>query len=221
IRAYVFWCFDDLLTSAGTWSSAEYARPVTKCGTAVKVVCVRELVKAAEYFTNQKQGCCLYVCTLFIFCYCNCAEDLVPSRLVDAYIPTSGIRACLFSLVNTKKRKDPDGMAAPPNMEEGQSSTRPPRFNGQYYGWDLVLCRVRSSSDKVRYSCKSCCVRELVKAAEYFTNQKQGCCFTLFIFCYCNCAEDLVPSRLVDAYIPTISNCVYRFEMITNNGGCR
>ncbi|XP_049397273.1 uncharacterized protein LOC125861406 [Solanum stenotomum] len=26
-------------------------------------------------------------------------------------------------------------MAAPPNMEEGQSSTRPPRFNGQYYGW--------------------------------------------------------------------------------------
>jgi len=61
IRAYVFWCFDDLLTSAGTWSSAEYARPVTKCGTAVKAVCVRELVKAAEYFTNQKQGCCLYV----------------------------------------------------------------------------------------------------------------------------------------------------------------
>ncbi|XP_015158487.1 uncharacterized protein [Solanum tuberosum] len=26
-------------------------------------------------------------------------------------------------------------MAAPLNMEEGQSSTRPPRFNGQYYGW--------------------------------------------------------------------------------------
>ncbi|KAH0689139.1 hypothetical protein KY289_016497 [Solanum tuberosum] len=26
-------------------------------------------------------------------------------------------------------------MAAPPNMEEGQSSTRPLRFNGQYYGW--------------------------------------------------------------------------------------
>ncbi|XP_049399696.1 uncharacterized protein LOC125863713 [Solanum stenotomum] len=26
-------------------------------------------------------------------------------------------------------------MAAPPNMEEGQSSTRPPRFNGQYYDW--------------------------------------------------------------------------------------
>uniref|UniRef100_M1CJX3 Peptidyl-prolyl cis-trans isomerase n=1 Tax=Solanum tuberosum TaxID=4113 RepID=M1CJX3_SOLTU len=24
IRAYAFWCFDDLLTSAGTWSSAEY-----------------------------------------------------------------------------------------------------------------------------------------------------------------------------------------------------
>lgn len=36
---------------------------------------------------------------------------------------------------NTKKRKDPEGMAAPPNMEEDQSSTRPPRFNGQYYGW--------------------------------------------------------------------------------------
>uniref|UniRef100_M1ANR0 non-specific serine/threonine protein kinase n=1 Tax=Solanum tuberosum TaxID=4113 RepID=M1ANR0_SOLTU len=72
IRAYAFWCFDDLLTNAGTWSSAEYARPVSKCGTAVKavcakcgtavkVVCVRELVKAAEYFTNQKQGGCLYV----------------------------------------------------------------------------------------------------------------------------------------------------------------
>ncbi|XP_049342929.1 uncharacterized protein LOC125807259 [Solanum verrucosum] len=26
-------------------------------------------------------------------------------------------------------------MAAPANMEEGQSSTRPPRFNGQCYGW--------------------------------------------------------------------------------------
>ncbi|XP_059306314.1 uncharacterized protein LOC132057724 [Lycium ferocissimum] len=26
-------------------------------------------------------------------------------------------------------------MAAPPNMEEGQSFTRPPRFNGKYYGW--------------------------------------------------------------------------------------
>ncbi|XP_015168351.1 F-box/FBD/LRR-repeat protein At1g13570-like [Solanum tuberosum] len=49
------------LAGRRTWSSAEYARPVTKCGTAVKAVCVRELVKAAEYFTNQKQGCCLYV----------------------------------------------------------------------------------------------------------------------------------------------------------------
>ncbi|XP_015162449.1 uncharacterized protein [Solanum tuberosum] len=26
-------------------------------------------------------------------------------------------------------------MAAPPSLEEGQSTTRPPRFNGQYYGW--------------------------------------------------------------------------------------
>ncbi|XP_075077269.1 uncharacterized protein LOC142164005 [Nicotiana tabacum] len=26
-------------------------------------------------------------------------------------------------------------MAAPPNFEEGQSIYRPPRFNGQYYGW--------------------------------------------------------------------------------------
>ncbi|XP_059292497.1 uncharacterized protein LOC132045948 [Lycium ferocissimum] len=26
-------------------------------------------------------------------------------------------------------------MAAPPNLEEGKSQTRPPRFNGNYYGW--------------------------------------------------------------------------------------
>nr|XP_009768287.1 PREDICTED: uncharacterized protein LOC104219322 [Nicotiana sylvestris] len=26
-------------------------------------------------------------------------------------------------------------MAAPPNFEEGHSTYRPPRFNGQYYGW--------------------------------------------------------------------------------------
>ncbi|XP_070017812.1 uncharacterized protein [Nicotiana sylvestris] len=26
-------------------------------------------------------------------------------------------------------------MAAPPNFEERQSTYRPPRFNGQYYGW--------------------------------------------------------------------------------------
>ncbi|XP_009763528.1 uncharacterized protein [Nicotiana sylvestris] len=26
-------------------------------------------------------------------------------------------------------------MVAPPNIEEGQSTYRPPRFNGQYYGW--------------------------------------------------------------------------------------
>ncbi|XP_070055259.1 uncharacterized protein [Nicotiana tomentosiformis] len=26
-------------------------------------------------------------------------------------------------------------MAAPPNFQEGQSTYRPPRFNGQYYGW--------------------------------------------------------------------------------------
>ncbi|XP_009802253.1 uncharacterized protein [Nicotiana sylvestris] len=26
-------------------------------------------------------------------------------------------------------------MAAPPNLEEGQSKYRPPRFNDQYYGW--------------------------------------------------------------------------------------
>ncbi|XP_070019993.1 uncharacterized protein [Nicotiana sylvestris] len=26
-------------------------------------------------------------------------------------------------------------MAAPPNFEEGQSTYRPPRFNGQYYEW--------------------------------------------------------------------------------------
>ncbi|XP_033510647.1 uncharacterized protein [Nicotiana tomentosiformis] len=26
-------------------------------------------------------------------------------------------------------------MAAPPNFEDGQSTYRPPRFNGQYYRW--------------------------------------------------------------------------------------
>nr|XP_033511943.1 uncharacterized protein LOC117276714 [Nicotiana tomentosiformis] len=26
-------------------------------------------------------------------------------------------------------------MASPPNFEEGQSTYRPPRFSGQYYGW--------------------------------------------------------------------------------------
>ncbi|XP_070043132.1 uncharacterized protein [Nicotiana tomentosiformis] len=26
-------------------------------------------------------------------------------------------------------------MVAPPNFQEGQSTYRPPRFNGQYYGW--------------------------------------------------------------------------------------
>ncbi|XP_070023216.1 uncharacterized protein [Nicotiana sylvestris] len=26
-------------------------------------------------------------------------------------------------------------MAAPPNIEEGQSTYQPPRFNGKYYGW--------------------------------------------------------------------------------------
>nr|XP_009796583.1 PREDICTED: uncharacterized protein LOC104243131 [Nicotiana sylvestris] len=26
-------------------------------------------------------------------------------------------------------------MVAPPNFEEGQSTYRPPRFNGQHYGW--------------------------------------------------------------------------------------
>ncbi|XP_033516393.1 uncharacterized protein [Nicotiana tomentosiformis] len=26
-------------------------------------------------------------------------------------------------------------MAAPPNIEDGQSTYMPPRFNGQYYGW--------------------------------------------------------------------------------------
>nr|XP_009768531.1 PREDICTED: uncharacterized protein LOC104219536 [Nicotiana sylvestris] len=26
-------------------------------------------------------------------------------------------------------------MATPPNFEKGQSMYRPPRFNGQYYGW--------------------------------------------------------------------------------------
>ncbi|XP_070025222.1 uncharacterized protein [Nicotiana sylvestris] len=26
-------------------------------------------------------------------------------------------------------------MAGPPNVEEGQSTYRPPRFNDQYYGW--------------------------------------------------------------------------------------
>ncbi|XP_033511023.1 uncharacterized protein LOC142178067 [Nicotiana tabacum] len=30
-------------------------------------------------------------------------------------------------------------MAAPPNIEEGQSTYRPPKFNGQYYGW----CKTR------------------------------------------------------------------------------
>nr|XP_009782459.1 PREDICTED: uncharacterized protein LOC104231206 [Nicotiana sylvestris] len=26
-------------------------------------------------------------------------------------------------------------MASPPNLEEGQSTYRPPKFNGQHYGW--------------------------------------------------------------------------------------
>lgn len=26
-------------------------------------------------------------------------------------------------------------MTAPPDMEEGQSTTRPPHFNGKFYGW--------------------------------------------------------------------------------------
>ncbi|WMV08056.1 hypothetical protein MTR67_001441 [Solanum verrucosum] len=26
-------------------------------------------------------------------------------------------------------------MATPPSLEEGQSTTKPPRFNGQFYGW--------------------------------------------------------------------------------------
>ncbi|XP_033509782.1 uncharacterized protein [Nicotiana tomentosiformis] len=26
-------------------------------------------------------------------------------------------------------------MASPPNIKDGQSTNRPPRFNGQYYGW--------------------------------------------------------------------------------------
>lgn len=26
-------------------------------------------------------------------------------------------------------------MTAPPSLEEGQSTTRPPRFKGQFYGW--------------------------------------------------------------------------------------
>ncbi|WMV10132.1 hypothetical protein MTR67_003517, partial [Solanum verrucosum] len=38
-------CFDDLLTSARTWSSTEYARPLSICCTTVKVVCVRKLVE--------------------------------------------------------------------------------------------------------------------------------------------------------------------------------
>ncbi|WMV19659.1 hypothetical protein MTR67_013044 [Solanum verrucosum] len=37
--------FDDFLTSAGTWSSVEYARPVSICCTVVKVVWVRKLVE--------------------------------------------------------------------------------------------------------------------------------------------------------------------------------
>jgi len=36
-------------------------RPGVKVCTAVKAVCVRRVGEAAEYFTNQKQGCCLYV----------------------------------------------------------------------------------------------------------------------------------------------------------------
>ncbi|WMV14570.1 hypothetical protein MTR67_007955 [Solanum verrucosum] len=31
--------------------------------------------------------------------------------------------------------KYPEGIAAPLNLKEGQSSTKPPRFNGQHYGW--------------------------------------------------------------------------------------
>ncbi|XP_049350219.1 uncharacterized protein LOC125814820 [Solanum verrucosum] len=50
-------------------------------------------------------------------------------------VSTKWYQSLTFQLVNTKKRKDPEGMAAPLNMEEGQSSTGPPRFNGQYYGW--------------------------------------------------------------------------------------
>ncbi|KAH0688795.1 hypothetical protein KY289_016153 [Solanum tuberosum] len=30
-------------------------------------------------------------------------------------------------------------MAAPPSLEEGKSTTRPPRFNGQFYGWWKTL----------------------------------------------------------------------------------
>ncbi|KAH0779223.1 hypothetical protein KY290_005650 [Solanum tuberosum] len=56
ISAYVPRCFDDLLTSAGTWSSAEYE--YSSCGqSAVQLEsCLRQKVgKAAEYSTNQKR----------------------------------------------------------------------------------------------------------------------------------------------------------------------
>nr|XP_009785341.1 PREDICTED: uncharacterized protein LOC104233614 [Nicotiana sylvestris] len=32
-------------------------------------------------------------------------------------------------------------MAAPPNFEEGQSTYRPPRFNGHYFGWWKIRMR--------------------------------------------------------------------------------
>ena len=49
---------------------------------------------------------------------------------LDAYIPKNGIRIWLFTFANTKKRQDHKWMDALPDMEEGQFSTRPPRFNG-------------------------------------------------------------------------------------------
>ncbi|WMV12281.1 hypothetical protein MTR67_005666, partial [Solanum verrucosum] len=156
--AYVFWCFDDLLTSAGTWSSAEYARPVTKCGTAVKVVCVRELMKAAEYFTNQKQGCCLRLVK-------EVFEKSWQARSWFYSLEQGGFHVKLLCCLSSSKRG---------------------KLIRAYVFWcfdDLLTSAGTWSSAEYARPVTKCgtavkvvCVRELVKAAEYFTNQKQGCC---------------------------------------------
>ena len=62
IRAYAFWCFDDLLTSAGTWSSAEYEYSSSGQSAIQLESCLRQKVgEAAEYSTNQKRRGCLFI----------------------------------------------------------------------------------------------------------------------------------------------------------------
>ncbi|WMV33853.1 hypothetical protein MTR67_027238 [Solanum verrucosum] len=60
ISAYAPRCFDDLLTSARTWSSAEYEysssrKMLYNC----KNCPCQEVGEAAEYFTNQERRGCL------------------------------------------------------------------------------------------------------------------------------------------------------------------